>query len=229
MADVLIVEDDPTLGLALRTNFELEGHRAVLASTLAAARRALANRIDCVVLDLGLPDGDGLDLCVELREAGNTVPILILTARGTLDSRVSGLRGGADDYLTKPFDIPELLARVEALLRRGGWAPRPSRLKIGHLVVDPRAHEAWRDGDAVALTALEMKLLTYFLDHAGEAVTREELLENVWELSGDVMTRTVDVFVGRLRRLIEPEGSRPKHLVSVRGVGYRLVLEPREA
>ena len=228
MADVLIVEDDVTLALTLEAGLHLAGHAPRHAPTLAAARREVATVTpDAIVLDLGLPDGDGIDLCHELREAGNPVPLLILTARGTLDARVAGLRSGADDYLTKPFDMPELLARIDALLRRRRWPVQdPERICAGRLEVDTRASKAWRDGEPFPMTALEMKLIAYLARREGEAVTRTELLEHVWDVRGDVKTRTVDMFILRLRRYLEPDPKQPRYLTSVRGVGYRLVSLP---
>ncbi len=238
-ARLLVVEDDVTLGLTLETNLGLSGYETVLATTLAAARAELADEAtpppDLIVLDLGLPDGDGLTLCRELRQAGWTLPILILTARGQLDARIRGLREGADDYVAKPFDVPELEARVEALLRRVRWSseaveragegPSPW-LRVGQLEVHFPSYRATASGAPVELTALEFELLAYFTERLGEVVTREDLLADVWGVPRTLKTRTVDVFVSRLRKLIEPEPTQPRHLLSVRGVGYRLVVDP---
>ncbi|MCC6622133.1 MAG: response regulator transcription factor [Deltaproteobacteria bacterium] len=230
MARILIVEDDPTLALSLRIALANQGHEPMAAPTLELARRALGWEPEVVVLDLGLPDGDGLELCVQLREAGNFVPIVALTARATLEDRVIGLSHGADDYVTKPFDLPELLARIEALLRRRTWsrsasppAGAPSTARIGRLVIDFGSREATSDGEVVVLSDLEVRFLRYLVENEGQVVTREELLTHVWELPAASRTRSIDTFVYRLRRLLEPDPARPVHLLSVRGAGWRLV------
>lgn len=226
MASLLLVEDDRTLGLSLRLALGEDGHHLTVAPTLAEARAATeARAFDLVLLDLGLPDGDGLDLCRELREAGDHMPIIALTARGTLHDRVAGLQVGADDYVTKPFDLPELRARISAQLRRSAWtSPSQDLATFGRLTVDFRSGEAHVEDEPVALSALELRLLRYLLDRPGAVVTREQLLEDVWELPAKSRTRTIDTFVYRLRRLIEHDPARPRHLVSLRGAGYRLVL-----
>jgi DNA-binding response OmpR family regulator len=228
MPEILVVEDGRTLGLTLVTALRLEGHHPTLCTHLGGARRAMTERgFDLVLLDLGLPDGDGVDLLREIRAGGKLLPVLVLTARGALDSKVAGLRAGADDYLTKPFDLPELLARVDAQLRRAGWqdgeAAPTAPILIGRLTVDTHERTATRDGTPVPLTDLELELLSYLARNEGKAIAREELLEKVWGISGSVQTRTVDVFVARLRKLIEPDPAKPQHLLSVRGHGYRLV------
>ena len=229
MAEILVVEDDATLAFSVQTRLGLAGHRVRCVPTLALAREAVAViDSDLIVLDLGLPDGDGLTLCSELRTSGARVPILILTARGTIEARIDGLRGGADDYLTKPFDLDELVARVEALLRRTGWRQAAEHLHVGRLDVDVRAHTATVAGEPVQLTALELRLLRYLASRAGAAVSRGELLVEVWGVADGVKTRTVDVFISRLRKLIEEDASEPRFLVSVRGVGYRLELTPSD-
>jgi len=228
MSRVLIVEDDPTLALSLRIAIANQGHEPTVAATLEHARRALAADPELVVLDLGLPDGDGLELCVELRSHGNFVPVLALTARVLLEDRVIGLSHGADDYVTKPFDLPELLARIEALLRRRKlWQPVASgtsdeQATIGRLTFDFKTHQGEVDGEAVTLSDLEVRFLRYLREHVGQVVTREELLVEVWELPPTSRTRSIDTFVYRLRRLVEPDPAHPVHLLSVRGTGWRL-------
>ncbi|MCA9516235.1 MAG: response regulator transcription factor [Myxococcales bacterium] len=232
MARLLLVEDDPTLALSLRLALTDQGHAVTAVGTLAratAATDADEPGFDLIVLDLGLPDGDGLELCARLRARGDFVPIIALTARHTLEARVAGLRSGADDYVTKPFDLPELVARIDALLRRcttwptSAAATSPSdETRIGRLVVDFRRREAACDGEAVALSDLELRLLMYLLARAGEVVTREALLVDVWELPASSRTRTIDTFIYRLRKLIEPDPAHPRYLQSLRGAGYRL-------
>ncbi len=239
MAHVLLVEDDQTLGLSLRLALNAHGHDVQVAPTLATARRALTSpphgviisapkgAPDIIVLDLGLPDGDGLELVAELRKRADITPILLLTARATLTDRVEGLRHGADDYLTKPFDLPELVARIDALLRRHGWTrPTPAtaieRATVGRLTVDFRTREASCDGEPVTLSDLELRFLRHLLDNPGTVVSREELLTDVWDLPATSRTRSIDTFVYRLRRVIETDPSRPAILLSVRGAGWRL-------
>ncbi len=225
MARVLIVEDDGTLGMTLEMSLESLGHQVTWCTSVTTARTALESlRPELVILDLGLPDGDGMDLCSELRTGGLRAPILILTARGTLEARVQGLTRGADDYVTKPFELPELLARIEALLRREGWHKPSEVVLVGRLHVDFHLREATCEGELVQLTELEIKLLHYLVEKAGEVVSRQDLLNDVWGVDPATRTRTIDVFIGRLRRLLEPEPGRPRHLVNVRGVGYRLRL-----
>lgn len=225
MSHVLLVEDDDTMGLTLEMSLSDQGHQVRWCKTLAKARAAATVQPpELVILDLGLPDGDGLELCRELREAGNIAPILVLTARSTLDSRLTGLSAGADDYVTKPFDLPEVLARVTALLRRTSWHRPGNEVAIGRLRVDFRRREAWVDDTLTPLTDLELKLLRFLLDRQGEVVSREEILSRVWGLEPTTRTRTVDVFISRLRRNIEVDSARPKFLLNVRGVGYRLKL-----
>ena len=228
MARIFLVEDDNTLGMTLEMSLNGLGHSLVWCRTIASARKAFTEATpDLVILDLGLPDGDGIDLCGELRGGGCFAPVLMLTARGTLESRVDGLAAGADDYVGKPFELPELLARVEALLRRQQWHRPADRISIGRLAVDFHQYHAEIAGETIAMTDLEFRLLRYLLEAGGAPVSRGDLLVNVWKLSADTQTRTVDVFVGRLRRYIEIDSSTPEHLLNVRGVGYRLLVNPR--
>jgi DNA-binding response OmpR family regulator len=227
MARLLFVEDDQTLGLSLRLALTAHSHEVEVAPNLRRAREALLRPVDLIVLDLGLPDGDGLELVVELRKRDDITPILVLTARATLADRCEGLRHGADDYLSKPFDLPELVARIDALLRRHGWARPPSARRlvtatIGRLNVDFGARTAKCDGEPVTLSDLELRMLQHLLDNPGQVVSREALLTDVWELPATSKTRSIDTFVYRLRRLIETDPSRPTVLLSVRGAGWRL-------
>jgi DNA-binding response OmpR family regulator len=224
MARLLLVEDDPTLRLSLEVALRLRGHEMTSAGLLAEAQRLTEEQsFDLILLDLGLPDGDGLELCHSLRRRGSIVPILMLTARGTLEARVEGLGAGADDYLAKPFELPELVARVDALLRRKAWHGPGERIIIGRLEIDFRARQAWQDGEETHLTDMEYRVLEYLLDRRGDVVSREELLRRVWRLSPNSKTRTVDVFMSRLRKILQSEGG-IKVLLSVRGEGYRLLL-----
>ena len=223
--NVLVVEDDALLGAGLLRVLEQSGYTATLASDGNGAQAAMgAGDFDLVLLDLGLPDGDGLAFCAYVRAEGSIAPIVVVTARDSLFSRVEGLKAGADDYVTKPFELPELLARVDALLRRQRWHGAGDVVEVGALEVDFRRRSARRQGIEVGLTELEFKLLRYLVDSAGEVVSREELLARVWDQNPSNQTRTVDVFIGRLRRHLESDSSAPVHLSNVRGVGYRLTL-----
>jgi len=225
MARLLLIEDDPTLLLSLRLALTAQGHEVHTANSLEKGRAQLSQGTDLVLLDLGLPDGDGLSLVHEMRARSDKTPILAVTARATLSDRVDGLRSGADDYVTKPFDLPELIARIEALLRRRGWSDPPgaSRAKFGRLEVDFETRESTCDGEAVSLSDLEYRFLRYLLEHTGKVVTREELLTRVWNLPAQSRTRSLDTFVYRLRRIIEVDPAAPAILTSVRGTGWRLM------
>lgn len=218
---VLVVEDDVSLGSVVRRGLEEEGHAVDLERTLSAARRALAvSPYHVVVLDLGLPDGDGLALCREIRAGANAARVLVLTARDALGDKVSGLDAGADDYLTKPFDFPELAARVRALIRRPEEARSPL-LTASDIVLDPASHTVRRAGVLVPLTAREFALLHYLMDRADSVVSRTDLLEAVWDAHYDGLSNVVDVHVANLRRKLDLPGN-PAPVETVRGVGYRI-------
>lgn len=223
---LLLVEDDATLAKVLVRGLTEEGHAVDHAPTMARADEDLSvNDYDLVVLDLGLPDGDGLELCRRIRSEDRPVPILVLTARDGLSDKVAGLDAGADDYLTKPFAYPELAARVRALLRRPSHAVSPV-LSAGDLRLDPAAHTVWRGAIMVPLTPREFSLLEYLLRHPERVCRREELLEHVWDANYDGLSNVVDVHIANLRRkLALPET--PDPIETVRGVGYRLVIGDR--
>jgi two-component system OmpR family response regulator len=218
---VLLVEDDPSLGTVLQRALTEEGHAVDLERTLGGARRAVAiNSYHLIVLDLGLPDGDGLTLCREVRAAELAARVLVLTARDATGDKVRGLDAGADDYLTKPFDFAELAARARALLRRPETARSPL-LTAGDIELDPAAHTVRRSGVMVPLTAREFALLHYLMDRQGEVITRTDLLEAVWDMHYDGLSNVVDVHVANVRRKLELPG-RPAPIETVRGVGYRM-------
>lgn len=227
---LLIVEDEDHLARALRLNFELEGFEVVIASTGREAFASLARSrpFHCIVLDVTLPDMDGFDICRRLREVGDYTPVLMLTARSLTDDRVEGLESGADDYITKPFDLGELIARVRSAIRRRDWERnRQSRassvLSFGDARIDFDSHEVSVRGEVLRLTTLELDLIRYFSQNEGRVIPREELLQKVWKLRNHPNTRTVDNFVLRLRRHFEPDETQPRYFLSVRGAGYRFV------
>jgi DNA-binding response OmpR family regulator len=223
---VLIIEDNHDLAFGLRNNLEIEGYAVDVAqdgpSGLAAARRTAP---DLIVLDLMLPGMDGYRVLRHLREAGLTMPVLILTARGEEADKVLGFRLGADDYVTKPFGVLELLARVQALLRRSRPAAGTGKRgvhRFGEVEVDLATRTVRRNGHVVALTPMEFDLLVALLERHGAVVSRVELLTEVWGHSSAVLTRTIDTHIGELRRKLEADPSTPRHILTVRKAGYRL-------
>ena len=218
---ILIIEDDPTLRLVLRDNLQSEGYRVdVAADGAAAVGRARAAVPDLVVLDLSLPDHDGLELIPILRLLGQ-LPIIILTARSQRDDKLKGLTLGADDYITKPFDTAEFLARVRAVLRRA--RPAVSRVRLGSVTIDFLKKHASNGRRSIALTHREFELLSYLADRRDTVVHRNELLHAVWGyLDTDVLTRTVDFAIARLRRKIEGDPRHPQYIRTVHGDGYCL-------
>jgi DNA-binding response OmpR family regulator len=225
MTRVLVVEDDPDLAFGLRTTLEIEGYTAdVAADGLQGLRRAREDRPDLVILDLMLPGMDGYRVLRALRAEGNRVPVLILTARGEEADKVLGFRSGADDYVTKPFGLLELLARVEALLRRagGGVANAPAVDRFGEVEMDRGARTVTRRGEPVALAPRELDLLLALYDRNGGVASRHDLLREVWGHRGAVLTRTVDIHVAELRRKLEDDPAEPRHILTVWKKGYRL-------
>ena len=222
---LLLVEDDEKLARALARGLRHEGYAVDCARDGDEALMSAAVwEYDAIVLDVMLPRRDGLDVCAALRERGCWAPILMVTARDRVADRIRGLDTGADDYLAKPFAFDELLARLRALLRRAP-AERPTRLEVGDLVVDPATRAVTRAGTAVELTAREFAVLEYLARRPGEAVTRSELLEHVWDENWLGSTNVVDVYVGYLRKKLEAPFRRPL-IRTLRGVGWSLVAEP---
>jgi DNA-binding response OmpR family regulator len=227
---ILLVEDEANIAQALLFNLELEGYRTTHATTGAQALGSFASdRFDLVILDLMLPDSHGIDICRQMRRKDSRLPILILTALGEEQHRVDGLNAGADDYLTKPFSLGEFLLRVKGMLRRSQWY-RPAH--AGELITfgDNRVNLAELTAEtargSVTLTEMEGRMLGAFLAAEGRILTRSELLEQVWGLTADTETRTLDNFVVRLRKHFEADPSNPRHFQTVRGRGYRFVQEP---
>lgn len=221
---ILVVEDDRSLREGLSMNFRLRGYRVLTAATGdEGLRAAFDGRPDVVVLDLMLPGVDGLGILQELRAREVDVPVLILSARDRLQDKVRGLEIGADDYMTKPFQLPELVARVEALLRRRRAERRSaSALGFGEVRIDPEGRRVTVRGAEVPLSAREFDLLALLAGSPGRAFTREAILEKVWGWSFEGTARTVDNFIRSLRQKVEADPARPRHLVTVRHVGYRL-------
>ena len=218
---LLVVEDDEKLARAVTRGLRGEGHAVdTVGDGDAALVQAAVNDYDAVVLDVMIPGRDGFAVCRTLRERGCWAPVLMLTARADVDDRIRGLDTGADDYLAKPFDFGELVARLRALVRRAP-AQRPARLEVGDLVVDPATRRVTRGGRDVALTAREFAVLEYLARHPGEVITRTRLLEHVCDENYLGSTNIVDVYVGYLRRKLEQVGARPL-IATVHGVGYAL-------
>jgi two-component system copper resistance phosphate regulon response regulator CusR len=217
---VLLVEDDPGLGAIIKTGFAEHGMQVVAVPTYPDGKiKAVLGTFDVIILDVMLPGGSGFDLCRELRAREIATPILMLTARDTVDDRVAGLEVGADDYLTKPFAFRELLARVRALARRRG-APLPETLRLADLEVDLSAHRVRRAGKPIELTAKEFSLLEFFVLHPGQVVDRAAITAHVWDENHDPFTNVLEVLVRRLRRKIDDDYP-VKLIQTVRGAGYR--------
>lgn len=247
MSRVLIVEDEEHLAQGLRFNLEAEGHTVTVTGDGEAALNRLLRKnevFDAVVLDVMLPGKDGFHVASELRENKNYIPILMLTARGRAEDVLKGFASGADDYLPKPFELPILLARLDGLLRRSAWVraaamrntpPGGERADVqgnGDVfsfcgkTIDFRELELRSLGNTIHLTLMEAQFLRHLIENNGRVVSRKSILEEVWGLHEDTDTRAIDNFVVRLRRYIEEDPSEPKHLQTVRGVGYRFVAEP---
>lgn len=222
---ILVVDDEPQMLLGLRDNLELEGYEVLTAADgEQGLAKALALRPDLVILDLMLPRKSGLEVCRDLRARANTIPVVMLTARSQDTDKILGLELGADDYLTKPFSIAELLARIRAVLRRtAGPVAQPEVCRIGDVDVDFRTHQARRGSERLVLTSREFELLRYFVVHRGDVVTRDQILNEVWGYEEAPTTRTIDNFVAKLRQKIEPQPHQPEHLLTVHGVGYKFV------
>jgi DNA-binding response OmpR family regulator len=242
MSNILVVEDEAHLAEGLRFNLEAEGYQVNVVDTGEAALELFEEggpRFDVVVLDVMLPGKDGFTVISELRQAGQFVPTLMLTARGHPEDVLKGFSAGADDYLAKPFDLSILIARIRGLLRRRDWLvgsmaappaapPADESFTFGDKSIDFTALELHVRGEVFPLTLMEVNVLRYLIDHEGKPVSRKRMLDDVWGLHEDTDTRAIDNFIVRLRRYIEDDPTHPRHLLTVRGVGYRFIAEPAQ-
>ena len=229
MKRILIIEDDRAILRGLKDNLEYDKYEVLTATDGEQGYCLIQERKpDLIILDLMLPKMSGYELCRKVREEGLTTPILMLTARGEEVDRVLGLDLGADDYVTKPFSVPELLARIRAILRRmqrSKMRPLPNELRFGKVVIDFKRFEASRAGKVLNMSRKEFGILRLLAARVGEVVTRDELLDEVWGYEQYPTTRTVDNHIALLRSKLEENPSKPRHLLTVHGVGYKLVLE----
>ena len=236
---ILVVEDEKHLGVGIKYNLEAENYRVTLVEDGPAALRLVASAgesINLIILDLMLPGMSGYTVCESIRDAGLSTPILMLSARTLAEDRTRGFDVGANQYMSKPFDLDELLSRVKNLLQATGRAPSPEspvrtrqsvpRITFAGISVDFETHEVTVRGKPVRMTSKELRLLRYFVENQGRVISRNELLSEVWDLSGNLQTRAVDQFIARLRKIIEPDTANPIHLLTIRDAGYRFVLNP---
>jgi len=225
MRKILLVEDDQILSIALRKGLESEGYAVEIAADgLAGRRAAIEKQFDMIILDVMLPKQSGFDVCEQLRVAGNETPIIMLTARNMEIEKVQGLKLGADDYITKPFSLSELFARIEAVLRRTG---RPSAgitsYQFGDVALDFKKYEATKSGAPLDLSPREFRLLQFLVEHRGEVVSRDQMLNHVWSYNSFPSTRTVDQHIAKLRQKIEDTPNNPHFLLTVHGIGYKFI------
>jgi DNA-binding response OmpR family regulator len=225
MSRVLIVEDDASMAIALRDGFEFEGYNVTVAKDGPTGfRLATEKDLDIIILDVMLPQMSGLDVCKKLRNAGNSIPIILLTARGQEIDKVLGLKTGADDYVTKPFSFMELVARVEALLRRTSkHIANLEQYQFGDVILNFKKNEATLGEEMLDLSPREFKILKYFIEHQGEVVTRDQLLDAVWGYDSFPFTRTVDTHIAKLRHKIKDDPANARHILTVHRAGYKFI------
>ena len=226
MSRVLVVEDDEAMAVALKDGFSYEGHEVIVARDGEEGLNfAREEKPDIMILDVMLPKMTGLEVCKLLRGEGSDLPIIMLTARGQEIDKVLGLKLGADDYVTKPFSIGELVARIRALFRRAGRSVRPSQaeIRIGDINIETGSQTLTHGSETMHLSFYEVELLKFLWERHGEPVSRDEILEKIWGLEAGPNNRTVDNFIVKLRRKIEPKPDRPIHILTVYGIGYKLV------
>ncbi|MBX2989663.1 MAG: response regulator transcription factor [Bacteroidetes bacterium] len=227
MAKILVVEDEPTMQIGLRDNLEFEGYDVnVVNNGKSGLEELINNSYDLVVLDVMLPQMSGFDVLKKAREKGIGTPVIMLTAKGEEIDKVLGLELGADDYMTKPFSLRELIARVKAVLRRqqSGAQALSVQMKLGDAAIDFAAYTATRDGKEVAMTPKEFEILKFLWQHRNTVVSRDQLLTNVWGYDESISTRTVDNFVLKLRQKLEADPSHPRHIITIHGTGYKLIV-----
>jgi len=229
MRNILVIEDEPSVAIALRDSLESEGYQVQTAKDGSEGLRLASVRVgddvpELIILDLMLPKISGLEVCQRLRRAGVETPVIMLTARGAASDAAFGLKLGADDYIPKPFDVGELLARVEAVLRRAKPPQAgPEVVSIGDVRLDLRRLRATRKGKPLDLSPREFEILQFLIAHAGETVTREQLLHHIWGEHASLYTRTIDAHITRLRHKLETDPADPQHIITIHRVGYRLV------
>lgn len=226
MAHILVIEDEPEMQRGLRDNLEFEGYDVeVVGDGKKGLDVLLAKKFDLVLLDVMLPGMSGFDVCKNARAQGVSIPIIMLTAKGEEVDKVLGLEFGADDYITKPFSLRELLARVKAVLRRSSVDTKSSvsKITLGVLTIDFNGYTATKKGKPVSLTSKEFDILRYLWTHQQHVVSRDDLLTNVWGYDESITSRTVDNFIVKLRKNIEKDPSHPKHIITVHGTGYKLI------
>lgn len=226
MKNILVIEDDISILRGLKDNLEYEGY-SVLTETdgRKGLETAREKNVDLILLDIMLPGINGFEICRKIKKEKPELPIIMITARGSEMDKVSGLDTGADDYVTKPFSIPELMARIRAVLRRFSKTENnaPDRFEFGNIVLDFKEYRAFRGKEELRFSAREFDIMKYFIAHEGEAVHRHDLLNEVWGFEATPTTRTVDNFILDLRKKLEDDSSNPKHILSVRGVGYKFL------
>jgi len=225
MHKILVIEDDQAMAVALQDGFTYKGYSVQVATDgSTGSRLASEGDFDLIILDVMLPKLSGLDLCKQLRESGNNVPVILLTARGQEIDKVTGLGLGADDYVTKPFSFMELAARVESILRRASMTNgKVALVRVGDLILDFRKCEATKSGKPLGLSHRELELLKYFLSHRGEVLSRDQLLDAVWGYNNFPLSRTVDAHIAKLRQKIEDDPGNPRYIVTAHRAGYKFI------
>ena len=226
MAHILVIEDEPEMQRGLRDNLEFEGYSVLaVGDGKKGLETILAKKFDLILLDVMLPGISGFDICKKIREEGITTPVILLTAKGEEVDKVLGLEFGADDYITKPFSLRELLARVKAVLRRtpSEKISAVKKITIGLLEIDIENYTALKKGKSIAMTSKEFEIIRYLWQHQQQVISRDDLLKHVWGYDESISSRTVDNFVVKLRKNIEKDPSHPKHIVTIHGTGYKLI------
>ncbi|MCF8261663.1 MAG: response regulator transcription factor [Melioribacteraceae bacterium] len=226
MPKIFIVEDEPSMRLGLKDNLEFEGYEVDFADNGEAGLEGIrTNQYDLVILDVMLPKMSGFDVCKTVRKEGNTTPIILLTAKGEEIDKVLGLELGADDYVTKPFSLRELLARIKAVIRRTGALKKgTNKAKIGRIDLDFSSYNAEESGHEISMSHKEFEILHYLWENKNKTVSRDELLKNIWGQEVYTTTRTVDNFILKLRQKVEADSNNPKLILTVHGIGYKLVI-----